>query len=151
MKQGALKLACLRAASLALFGAVGIMLILNPATALSADLDPWSVRCIGCHESHLDPDAPGRVCHSAGCNHPVGLDYAAHAALNPGYAPPAKLDPAMMLPGGILGCTTCHVPYSKDDHKILADKRAKKGPLMADPMLAVDDRGSGLCLECHMK
>ncbi len=148
---GILERACLRASSFLLPGAVIILLLFNPATASSAGLDPGSIGCIGCHESLVDPDMPGRVCHSAGCNHPVGLDYAAHAARNPGYAPPAKLDPAMMLPGGIIGCTTCHVPYSEDDHKILADKRAKKGPLMADPMLAVDDRGSGLCLECHMK
>ncbi len=148
---GILKRVCLRAASFLLLGAAVILLLLNPATALPAGLDPESVRCINCHESLVDPDAPGLVCHSAGCNHPVGLDYTALAARNPGYAPPAKLDPKMRFTGGILGCTTCHVPYSEDDHKILADKRAKMGPLMPDPMLAIDNPGSKLCLECHRK
>ncbi len=144
---GILKRVYLRAASF-LLPAV-ILLLFNPAAALSGALDADSVRCISCHESLSDPDMPGRVCHSAGCNHAVGLDYAAFAARNPGYAPPAKLNPAMKLPNGILGCTTCHVPYSEDDHKILAEKRADTS--MPDPMLAVDNTGSRLCIECHRK
>ena len=120
---------------------------LYPGRASSAPLDPDSARCVRCHESYVDPALPGLACHSAGCNHPVALDYAAFAAANPGYAPPEELDPAMTLRGGIMGCTTCHRPYSGNGHEISAGK----GGAMADPMLSVDNTGSGLCLQCHRK
>ena len=113
----------------------------------SAPLGPDSVRCIRCHETYVDPGRPGLACHSDGCNHPVGLDYAAFAAKNPGYTAPEKLDPAMKFPGGIMGCTTCHSPYSPSSHETLAKKRGVR----PDPMLAVDNTASGLCMECHIK
>ncbi len=120
-----------------------IFVLFHPPTVSSAPLDPESVRCIRCHETYVDPDRPGLACHSDGCNHPVGLDYVALAAKNPGYTAPEKLNPAMKFPGGIMGCTTCHRPYSADDHELLAKKR--------DPMLAVDNTASGLCMQCHIK
>ncbi|MEE9543232.1 MAG: hypothetical protein V3V95_05570 [Thermodesulfobacteriota bacterium] len=111
-----------------------------PAPVSSAPLDPDSARCIDCHESYVDGALPGRVCHSAGCNHPVGLDYAGLAADNPGYNNAELLDPAMKLTGGVMGCTTCHVPK----HKPMTTGSG-------DPLLSVDNRGSALCLQCHIK
>ena len=116
-----------------------------PAPASSVPLDPDSLRCIGCHESYVDPARPDRVCHSAGCNHPVGLDYAGLAEHNPGYNAIEKLDPAMRFTGGIMGCTTCHRP----EHKPMVVGGADPGG--ADPMLSVDNSGSALCLQCHIK
>ena len=118
-----------------------------PGKLYSAPLDPDSVRCVRCHETYVDPGKPGLVCHSAGCNHPVGLDYAAFAALNAGYASPEELDPVMTLRGGIMGCATCHRPYSSNDHELLVEERGT----IPDPMLSVDNTGSGLCLQCHRK
>ncbi len=121
--------------------------LLYSGRASSAPLDPDSAQCVRCHETYVDPDKAGLVCHSAGCNHPVGLDYAAFAAANPGYAGPEELDPAMTLRGGMMGCTTCHRPYSSNGHESLAGTRGA----ISDPMLSVDNTGSGLCLQCHRK
>jgi len=41
------------------------------------------------------------------------------------------------LVDGLIGCSTCHLPYSKANH--------------AGPMLVIDNAGSRLCLACHRK
>jgi len=115
----------------------------------SAALDAASAGCVGCHETTVDPDTPGVVCHAEGCNHAVGVDYAAAAGAMRSLTPPDELPAGVRLVGGVMGCTTCHVPYSEADHQALADKRALgDGP---DPMLSIDNAGSALCLACHRK
>ncbi|MBI5588684.1 MAG: hypothetical protein HY889_10025 [Deltaproteobacteria bacterium] len=60
------------------------------------------------------------------------------------------LNPAIKFSGNMIGCTTCHVPYTNQyEHKTLADKR--KNPSMPDPMLSVDNTESALCTACHLK
>lgn len=115
-----------------------------PGALAQTTLDRESAECIGCHQTYADPSQPGLVCHAEGCNHAIGLDYAAASAARPTLAPPAEL--GLALPGGRIGCTTCHVPYSAADHEALS---ARRGTVEPDPMLAVDNTGSALCLECH--
>ena len=116
----------------------------------SVFLDKESTECVQCHGSSVDPAFPQKVCHSGLCDHPVGVDYADLASRNPGLVKPAALNHAIRLTDGMIGCTSCHVPYNNPyDHKALADQR--KNPSAPDPMLSVDNTASGLCLSCHLK
>ncbi|MBE9529493.1 MAG: hypothetical protein IME99_09680 [Proteobacteria bacterium] len=127
-------------------------MFLSLSTAAEAlDIDAKSAECIECHETTVDPANPARVCHAAGCNHPLGLDYVAASSANPGLTPASLLGPAIKLVGKgnrYVGCTTCHVAYSKANHETLAAERAEGG---ADPMLSTSNEGSFLCLGCHQK
>ncbi len=139
------------------FGALVISLFLLPAYGSAAQLDnkaqldKESARCLMCHDTAIDPENPFRVCHNAGCDHTLGLDYVSVSAGNPGFTPAAELSPSVKLVGvdsNRIGCTTCHVPYLKANHKELSLRRAKE---VIDPMLSTSNSGSGLCLECHRK
>lgn len=127
------------------FLAVAALVCLDGGAALA--LDAASARCVECHETFMDPDVPGVVCHEQGCDHAIGVDYAGARARLPALTPEGELPPEVGLPGGAIGCTTCHVPYSEADHEALAAGRAGgEGP---DPMLVIDNAGSALCLVCH--
>jgi len=100
------------------------------------ELDAESAACINCHAARRD--------------HSIGVDYAEAIKLK--KAPLVALDslnPSVRLIGGRIGCATCHVRYSEDDHKQLATKR--KDAAMPDPMLVMDNGKSGLCFACHRK
>lgn len=113
-------------------------------------LDTESTECVQCHPSSVDPSDPQKVCHGGLCDHPVGIDYAELASRNPGLVQLSALNPAIKLTDGMIGCTSCHVPYNNQyDHKALSDKR--KDPSTPDPMLSVDNTSSGLCTACHLK
>lgn len=131
--------------------AVSALVLFSPGNAAAmVFLDTESTECIQCHGSSVDPSVPQKVCHGGLCDHPVGVDYADLASRNPGLVKPAALNPAIKLTDGMIGCTSCHVPYNNQyDHQSLADRR--KDPSAPDPMLAVDNTASGLCLSCHLK
>ncbi len=132
------------------FGALFAFLSLC-SVADALNIDAKSAECLKCHESMVDPEDPARVCHAAGCSHPVGLDYVAASSSNPGLMPASELGPAIKLVGKgnrYVGCTTCHVAYSKANHEALAAERAKAA---ADPMLSTTNERSFLCLGCHLK
>jgi hypothetical protein len=112
-------------------------------------LDDESMECLKCHESSADPSVPLKVCHGGLCDHPIGVDYAELSSANPGLVKPSGLNRAVRLIDGMIGCTTCHIPYNQYNHKTLAEKR--KEPLTPDPMLSVDNTASGLCSSCHLK
>ena len=116
----------------------------------AASLDPESEECIKCHETTVGGSTTPLVCHEGGCDHPIGVDYVALASKNPALMDPARLDPGIRLFDGRIGCGTCHVPYDRTNHLKLAEKR-KKMPAIPDPMLSVDNTGSGLCMACHLK
>lgn len=114
-------------------------------------LDPDSQQCLNCHtDAAMTEGARLLVCHMGECDHPIGMDYTDIYRTKPGFRDPAKLDRAMKLPDNRIGCTTCHVPYNEYDHVMLSKKRGTD-PNIPDPMLAVDSRGSNLCLQCHLK
>lgn len=121
----------------------------NAQLPAGVSLDPESAECIFCHETVGVSDTM-MVCHTDVCDHPIGLDYAALSMRNPGYKKPSELDPAIKLPDGKIGCTTCHVPYSEANHLALAEQR-RQFPSKPDPMLSVDNTRSALCNACHSK
>ncbi len=125
----------------------GFFLSTAPAHAKGTAHDAATMQCLGCHESGLKVDL---VFHSEGSDHPIGMDYVRLAKGNPSLVRPAKLNPKLRLDHGRIGCLTCHVPYDKKNHLVLAKKRLAM-PAGADPMLTLDNSVSGLCMACHLK
>ncbi len=120
-----------------------------PSSASEMRLDEQSLRCINCHENSIQG---GLVCHKGGCDHLIGEDYAEQAARNRTLTPPSSLNPALKLINGRVGCLTCHIPFDKKSHLDIAAKRFEIYKATGtDPMLAVDNNGSGLCMACHRK
>lgn len=127
---------------------LGFFFALSPAQVKGSDLGPATRQCLSCHKSGLKIDL---VFHKEGAaDHPIGLDYVKLAKANPSLVPPARLNPALRLEHGRIVCQTCHVAYDKKNHLILAKKRAALSA-DSDPMLTIDNNGSGLCLACHQK
>jgi len=124
------------------------LLLPGPSFSADASLDAASIQCIGCHESGLNAQI---VFHGKGSDHPIGLDYVRLARNNGSLVPASQLNPALRLDHGRIGCLTCHVPYAKKNHLLLAKKRAAASAEDADPMLTLDNKGSGLCMACHQK
>ncbi len=98
-------------------------------------LDPYSRQCLLCHSdsgpslgqvASLSP-AIGHT--SAAGNHPIGRSYL-QAAEYGGYRSIFDLAEEILLPGGRVGCVSCHQPYSRE-HGQTPKTRA------------------GLCVECH--
>lgn len=117
-----------------------------------AFLDPDSIECLSCHDAAVATDVTLQVCSLPDCDHPIGVDYVMAASTNHGLRQPFDLDPSIKLVNNyIIGCTTCHVPYSTDDHTILSTMRGTVYPESPDPMLVMDNRISELCLGCHRK
>ena len=123
-----------------------------PALAHRAEaLDKASIECLSCHDGALAPDSMVvTVCSEPECDHPLGVDYRLISVMNHGLRPASLLDPNIKLAdNATIGCTTCHVPYKQKDHVTLSTLRSMFPE--PDPMLSVDNRGSGLCLGCHYK
>lgn len=98
-------------------------------------LDPYSRQCLICHDdkgpdrlqtASLSP-AIGHVTGTG--NHPIGHSYQ-QAAEYGGYRPVFDLAEDILLPGGRVGCVSCHQPYSR-----------QHGSTVETP--------AGLCVECH--
>lgn len=111
---------------------------------LFADLDELSFRCLSCHDALVGRDA---VVDSRevmlgfhdknliGVSHPVGVSYIeAKRKYMGAYRDLNKLPPEIRLFGGLVGCGTCHNPYSKRHYD-----------------LVMSNEGSKLCLACHVK
>lgn len=117
----------------------------------AAALDKASIDCLSCHDGALAPDSTVvTVCSEPDCDHPLGVDYRLLAVMNHGLKPAGLLDPQIKLVNNAtIGCTTCHVPYKQSNHVTLSTLRGLFPD--PDPMLSVDNSGSGLCLGCHDK
>lgn len=97
-------------------------------------LDPISARCLGCHDNEAvmasNDSMFGAAAHFSGpSSHPVGRSYREAAAYG-GYRAAEALSAEVLLPGGTVGCISCHVPYSRE--------HARQPRTQA-----------GVCLECH--
>jgi predicted CXXCH cytochrome family protein len=99
-----------------------------------------SLECIECHDRHIS-DSPkslgaGTWNHSKiALSHPVGTNYdRASMKKRHKFRPGTTLQKDIKLYEGKIGCGTCHNVYSKE-----------KG------MLVIDNRGSRLCLRCHIQ
>ncbi|MBI1911812.1 MAG: hypothetical protein HYS21_07390 [Deltaproteobacteria bacterium] len=113
-------------------------------------LDMETIECMSCHDAAIASDITLSVCSLPDCDHPIGVDYAAIAATNKGLRPASSLLPSIKLYSNTIGCGTCHVPYSQTNHQLLSLIR-QNSPPAPDPMLVMDNTGSRLCLECHLK
>lgn len=102
-------------------------------------IDPISLLCIQCHDSYIEEGTAylgsGIWMHSTSSEHPIGISYE-DASLEKWrkFRPPAMLDKAIRLYDGKIGCGTCHDIYSREKDK-----------------LVMNNRGSKLCLQCHIK
>ena len=109
--------------------------------ALAQILDPISLECLGCHDGVIASDASYSIVGSdavtyqrIGLSHPIGMDYNRVANENRGLRMVDELSPYIALYNGKVGCASCHNPYSSEQR-----------------MLTLNNSGSALCLECHVK
>lgn len=101
-------------------------------------IDRLSLECLSCHDSALVSSANVKVGsgiwnHGNGNAHPVGVAYM-KAYRKGGFRHPVSINPSIRLFDGRIGCGSCHNIYSKEKF-----------------YLAISNRGSALCLECHKK
>jgi predicted CXXCH cytochrome family protein len=111
-------------------------------------LDELSIRCMACHDAVFASESlstnpafattDGGMFHniySIGLSHPIGMNYYDIKIKYQGaYRNVADLPQEIKLFGGVIGCATCHNPYSA-----LHDE------------LVMSNEGSALCLGCHVK
>lgn len=101
------------------------------------ELDPYSLKCLSCHGENgggplLKVDSRGIVRHGGGSgNHPIGMDYGRTRGIGL-YKRVGDLPSGVLLPGGKVGCVSCHVGYSKQHGA-----------------LVMSNRRSALCMVCH--
>lgn len=136
-----------------LLKAISLFLLIHafPADASSSEIriDRESMECVSCHKTSLKPQGSHLfACHEEGCTHPIGVDYASASKTRAGFIDPERLDPAIRLPDGKIGCLACHEKYEKKEH----EKRSGQGEKgRKTPLLVMDNEGSRLCLSCHAK
>ncbi len=107
-------------------------------------LDRVSLECLVCHEGSVGPAADVRIGPRSagqalsyagpGFSHPIGIDYAKAAAYDRQLRALDDLSPLVSLYEGKVGCASCHNQFSHEGD-----------------MLVFSNRGSALCLECHIK
>lgn len=107
-------------------------------------LDELSIKCMSCHDATFAKDSivedfSSRLLHETtyelGVSHPIGVSYIeAKRKYKGAYRRVDELPRQIKLFGGIVGCGTCHNPYSKKHNA-----------------LVMSNEGSALCLACHVK
>lgn len=108
---------------------------------LAQILDPITLECLSCHDGVIASDASYKIIGGEavtyerdGLSHPIGMDYRSAALHDRELRPLEALSPYIALYDGKVGCASCHNPYSSQ-HR----------------MLTMNNSGSALCLECHVK
>ncbi|MBI5026971.1 MAG: hypothetical protein HZC12_09670, partial [Nitrospirae bacterium] len=99
-------------------------------------IDRLSIECLSCHDSSLAKMGSigmGTWSHGTGTGHPIGVDYM-KAFIKGGYKHPSTINKAIRLFSGKVGCGSCHNMYSKEKYN-----------------LSISNKGSALCLACHIK
>jgi len=108
-------------------------------------LDDLSLRCMQCHDATFSSDTlvekpsdSAGLFHNTGdlgVSHPIGVSYLeAKRQYKGAYRNVSELPKEIKLFGGQVGCGSCHNPYSKQHNE-----------------LVMSNRGSALCLACHVK
>ncbi len=102
-------------------------------------IDRISLECIECHDKHFKgaQDFPGTGSweHLSNKSHPIGVSYdEASMKRSRDYRSKNMISKELMLFDGKVGCGTCHNIYSDLKN-----------------MLVMDNTGSRLCFECHIK
>jgi predicted CXXCH cytochrome family protein len=108
-------------------------------TDIELRIDRMSLECIECHDTHfkdrMDFIGAGSWRHSSKMSHPIGIKYREKSMKKMNsFNPVSMLSKEVPLFDGKIGCGTCHSIYSSN--------RA---------MLVMDNMGSRLCRECHLK
>jgi len=109
------------------------------------ELDELSIRCLACHDAVTAKDTLVEnlsirrdLFHNSntiGLSHPIGVSYyEARRKYKGAYRPAERLPKQIQLFDGLVGCATCHNPYSKRHNE-----------------LVMSNEGSALCLGCHVK
>ncbi|MBN1956896.1 MAG: hypothetical protein JXQ81_03260 [Desulfuromonadales bacterium] len=109
--------------------------------AMTQILDRVSLECLSCHDGVIASDASYKIVgedaltyQRDGLSHPIGMDYRRATLKDRELRPVETLSPYIALYDGKVGCASCHNPYSSQ-HR----------------MLTMNNSGSALCLECHIK
>jgi len=108
-------------------------------------LDELSIQCLACHDAIFGTDSlvenltlRKQLFHNTnniGLSHPIGMSYVETKRQYMGaYRAVDKLPKEITLFGGIVGCGSCHNPYSKLHSE-----------------LVMSNEGSALCFGCHVK
>lgn len=108
--------------------------------------DDLSLKCLTCHDALFATDSLVDTRQDAlgffhnengiGLSHPIGVYYAdARRRYFGAYRAASDLPPQIRFFNGMVGCGTCHNPYSKDGHALLV----------------ISNRQSALCFACHRK
>ncbi|MBI5642409.1 MAG: cytochrome c3 family protein [Deltaproteobacteria bacterium] len=113
-------------------------------TELGNILDELSIKCLACHDATFAGDTlvenftVTNIFHnsnSIGVSHPIGISYAETKRKYLGaYRNVSELPSEIKLFGGLVGCGSCHNPYSKQHSE-----------------LVMSNEKSALCLACHVK
>lgn len=111
---------------------------------LGRSLDELSLKCLACHDavfgeqSLVEDRTQTNIFHrgaSIGVSHPIGVSYFETKRRYKGaYRAASELPPQIKLFGGLVGCGSCHNPFSKRHFD-----------------LVMSNEGSALCLACHVK
>ncbi|MFQ5735613.1 MAG: cytochrome c3 family protein [Thermodesulfobacteriota bacterium] len=112
---------------------------------LGAVLDELSIKCLACHDAIFANDSlvenfalRSQVFHNSneiGLSHPIGMSYfETKRKFYGAYRSVRDLPKEIKLFGGIVGCGSCHNPYSKQHSE-----------------LVMNNDQSQLCLGCHVK
>lgn len=123
-----------------------------PGVEAGINLDQLSLKCLACHDALIAGEAlvesrdvtleestdgtPGfHDNYEIGLSHPIGVSYAeAKRKYQGAYRRIEDLPPQIQFFEGMVGCGTCHNPYSKRHNE-----------------LVMGNEGSALCLACHVK
>lgn len=118
----------------------------NDRSLDNLQIDDLSLRCLSCHDALFANDSLVETRQTAigyyhnensiGLSHPIGVSYAdAKRKYFGAYRNISDLPPQIRFFNGMVGCGSCHNPYSKEGHY----------------QLVMSNRGSALCLACHRK
>ncbi|MBI5886957.1 MAG: cytochrome c3 family protein [Deltaproteobacteria bacterium] len=108
--------------------------------------DDLSLKCLTCHDATFANDSLVERRETAlgfyhnengiGLSHPIGVYYAdARRKYFGAYKAVKDLPPQIRFFNGMVGCGTCHNPFSKNKHA----------------QLVISNRRSALCFACHRK
>jgi predicted CXXCH cytochrome family protein len=101
--------------------------------------DGATLQCLGCHDGTVGASGDLSTERAPGIgerrsSHPIGTPYPPRPRRNSdnGYVPLGSLDPRIHLPGGKVGCLSCHDMYGSEQK-----------------LLVMSNFESKLCYACH--
>jgi len=115
--------------------------VVDSSSSYGQVVDEITLECLNCHDGVIASDASYKVLggdaltyQRRGLSHPIGMDYRKAALQDRELRAVELISPLIALYDGKVGCASCHNPYSRQRR-----------------MLILDNTGSALCRECHIK